>query len=691
MRATHIGTALALACALLVGCAPVSPVSPVPAVSPVSPVSSTPRVPELLQPPSALHVEGVPPLERARLDAVRRYSEVLGHAFVDWHPTRREMLLAHRAPGASTAQLYRLRAPLAAPEPLTDGADPVTRARWEPRLGRFIVFARGSGGDESFQLFRLDPDTRATLQLTANGERHALLDWLATSGRLVVASVPLDRTAADGRRSEVHTTVALVDPLAPAARRVVAELPGGGWFGALASPDERQLAITRYVSVTESELWLIDLSDGARRRLLPRAGEARAAYFVGGWASDGSALYFTSDRAGEFREAMRVPLAADAAGRPAAAGAVQRLAAHIPWDVQDGDVDPQGRWLSLLVNVDGRGELRLLELPAGRERPLAQRAPGSVARIAVHRASGEIALQSSGPQGPARISSLDPASGLLEVWTQPLVPPGLDLSAMPEQQIVRWPSFDGRTISGILSLPPAQFGGRRPLLMVMHGGPEGQARIGWNGRLNYFVRELGIAVLEPNVRGSTGYGKTFVDLDNGRLREDSVRDMAAALDWAATQERLDARRVVVMGGSYGGYMALAASTLLAQRISGAAASVGISNFVSFLERTESYRRDLRRAEYGDERDPAMRAFLLSISPLTHAERITKPLLVVQGRNDPRVPWSESEQIVRRLQALQRPVWYLLADNEGHGFARRENADYYFVALTRFVEQALGLR
>ncbi|NLZ40271.1 MAG: S9 family peptidase, partial [Comamonadaceae bacterium] len=362
-----------------------------------------------------------------------------------------------------------------------------------------------------------------------------------------------------------------------------------------------------------------------------------------------------------------------------------------PWDVQDGDVDPQGRWLSLLVNVDGRGELRLLELPAGRERPLAQRAPGSVARIAVHRASGEIALQSSGPQGPARISSLDPASGLLEVWTQPLVPPGLDLSAMPEQQIVRWPSFDGRTISGILSLPPAQFGGRRPLLMVMHGGPEGQARIGWNGRLNYFVRELGIAVLEPNVRGSTGYGKTFVDLDNGRLREDSVRDMAAALDWAATQERLDARRVVVMGGSYGGYMALAASTLLAQRISGAAASVGISNFVSFLERTESYRRDLRRAEYGDERDPAMRAFLLSISPLTHAERITKPLLVVQGRNDPRVPWSESEQIVRRLQALQRPVWYLLADNEGHGFARRENADYYFVALTRFVEQALGLR
>jgi dipeptidyl aminopeptidase/acylaminoacyl peptidase len=240
----------------------------------------------------------------------------------------------------------------------------------------------------------------------------------------------------------------------------------------------------------------------------------------------------------------------------------------------------------------------------------------------------------------------------------------------------------------VLSLPPERFAGRRPVLMWMHGGPEGQSKLGWNGRMNYLLLERGVALFEPNVRGSSGYGKTFLDLDNGRRREDSVRDMASAIDWTATHPRLDGRKVVVYGGSYGGYMALAAATRLADRIAGAASAVGISNFVSFLENTETYRRDLRRAEYGDERDPAMREFLLSISPLTHADRVNKPLLVMQGKNDPRVPWTESEQIVRRLQQRGVPVWYLLADNEGHGFARRENADFAMATLVRFLEETV---
>ena len=538
-RRAALAIALAPAAGLLDGCAASQRVpepGPAPEPPPALPSALPPQ--GILPPPAAMHVEGVPPLPRALLDAARPYTEVQGHAFVDWHPTRREMLVAHRAQQASTAQLFRLRTPLGALEPLTEGADPVTRARWEPRRGRFIVFARGSGGDETYQLFRLDPETRAVAQLTAAGERHALLDWLPASARLVVASVPLDRTAAAGRRAEVQTTLALLDPLEPSRRRVVAELPGGGWFGGIASPDEQQLAITHYVSATESELWLIDLDSGERRRLLPRAGEPRGAYLVSGWAPDGSAIHLVSDRDGEFREAMRLPMSAAVEAAQATRPALQRLSADIPWDIQEEGIDPRGRWLSLLVNADGRGELRLLALGPGaagaaRAAQPAARPAGSVARIAVHPESGEIALQTSGPHGPAQVSSLDPESGGLEVWTQPVTPAGLDLAAMPDQRIVRWTSFDGRTISGILSLPPERFAGRRPLLMVMHGGPESQARIGWNGRLNYLVRELGIAVLEPNVRGSSGYGKTFLDLDNGRLREDSVRDMASAIDWAA--------------------------------------------------------------------------------------------------------------------------------------------------------------
>jgi dipeptidyl aminopeptidase/acylaminoacyl peptidase len=642
------------------------------------PVDDTP-----LAPPAAMRVEGVPPVPARLLAPIERYSSVVGHQFVDWHPVRREMLVAHRPPGASTTQLFLLSAPMAPLQRLTDGADPVSNAQWEPRAGRYIVFTRGSGGNEAYQLYRLDPATKAVTQITPDGQRHALNDWVRSRSLALVSSVPLDRTAAGGTRAQITTTLSLIDPEGdpanPASRRIVAELPGSGWFGATVSPDERQAAIVRYTSATQSEIWLVELASGERRRLLPAEGQTlRAAHFVSGWAPDGRALHVVSDRASEFRELMRLDLAS---------GTLARLTGHIPWDLSDGDASRDGSRLAVVANVDGRDELRLLDSASGRELPPPALPGGSVTRVRFHPASHELALVVNSAQGPATIHTLD-AQGRVVAWTRPAGADGIDLAELPEQRIVRWTSFDGRTISGVLSLPPARFSGPRPVLMLMHGGPEGQSKLGWNGRLNYLLQQRGIALLEPNVRGSTGYGKTFLDLDNGRLREDSVRDMGSALDWIATQPGLDAKRVVVMGGSYGGYMALAASVRLADRIAGAVSVVGISNFVSFLENTESYRRDLRRAEYGDERDPAMREFLQSISPLNLADRITKPLLVVQGKNDPRVPWTESEQIVRSLQARGTPVWYLLADNEGHGFVRRENADFYFATVVSFLQRTL---
>ncbi len=662
------------AIALLAACAtpPAPPATPPPAAAVSTPLYAV---------PAAMHTEGVPALSSAQIDAAQRYSRVAGHNFAAWHPTQREMLVAHRVPGASTTQLFRLRGPGAALEPLTDGADPVAGARWEPVAGRYIVFARGRGGDEAFQLFRLDPDTLAATQITPDGQRHSLVAWVKTpQPAVIVGSVPLDRTAAAGRRSEVTTTLTLVDPMQATPPRLLAELPGGGWSDGEVSPDDRQLAITRYISAAESEVWLIDLANGQRRQLLPVPGEAlRASHFVAAWSADGRALFVTSDRASEFRELMRLDVAS---------GALNRLSAHTPWDVEAASASTDGRSLAYLANVDGRTELRLADATSGLPRAPPALPAGSVTRADFHPARAEVALVVNSTQGPAQIHSLDLASGAVTAWTKPAGAEGLDLASLPAQQVVRWQSFDGRTVSGILTLPPARFAGKRPVVMLVHGGPEGQATLGWLGRWNYLLQQLGVAVLQPNVRGSSGYGKTFLALDNGRLREDSVKDMGSAIDWMATQPRLDAGRVLVVGGSYGGYMALAASTVLADQIAGAVSTVGISNFVSFLENTESYRRDLRRVEYGDERDPAMRAFLLSIAPLTHVGRISKPLLVAQGRNDPRVPWTESEQIVRSLQARGSPVWYLLAANEGHGFARRENADYYFAALIEFVQQTL---
>ncbi len=320
-----------------------------------------------------------------------------------------------------------------------------------------------------------------------------------------------------------------------------------------------------------------------------------------------------------------------------------------------------------------------------------QRAPalpaGSAVNIGWHSNGRDLAVTLVSARMLADVFVADAATGRVQRWTESELGPA-DLRDLPEPEIVKWKSFDGRELSGLLYRPPPRFTGRRPVVVNIHGGPEGQARPGFQGRNNYLVAELGLAILYPNVRGSTGYGKTFTKLDNGQLREDSVKDIGALLEWIPTRADLDADRVMVMGGSYGGYMSLAVSAHYASRIRCSVDVVGISNFVTFLERTEAYRRDLRRVEYGDERDPAMRAFFERIAPVKNADKITKPILVVQGKNDPRVPLFEAEQMVATLRKRGTPVWYVMARDEGHGFQKKRNADHLFYVLVTFIQRRL---
>jgi dipeptidyl aminopeptidase/acylaminoacyl peptidase len=663
-RLLNLATALAIAG--LVACAQLPP----------------PAAPGPVFAPNAnLVAQGIPAIPQSLVDRVQKYTDFRGHGFVDWHPVQRQMLVAHRKAGDTLTQLYLLRSPLAAPEQLTADAEPVSSASFEPREGRSLVFARSSGGNEAAQLYRMDLATRQVTLLTDPDYRNEAIDWLRRGSQLLYSAVPLDRTAQGGRRAEVTTTYWLIDPSRPETRRKVAELPGGGWFGGNVSPDDRQIAVTRYLSANESQVWLIDLATGARRQLLPAPGDSvRSTHFAGDFTPDGRSLQFVSDRAGEFREAMLLDLAS---------GEIRRLSAHVPWDVSGGTATRDGRLVAMQFNVDGSDELRLFDAANGFKELPAPRIPsGNVGVTNFHPAGTELAFTLNSAQGPSQIYKLDVASGRVEPWTRAEAAAGMDMGRFGDQQIIRWTSFDGRRISGLLNPPPARFTGKRPVIIDIHGGPEAQARVGFMGRYNYFVQELGVAIIQPNVRGSSGFGKTFLALDNGMLREDSVKDIGALLDWIAQQPGLDASRVLVSGGSYGGYMSLAVSVHYPDRIAGAVDDVGISHFVTFLNNTESYRRDLRRVEYGDERDPAMREFLDRISPLTNAHRIRKPLFVVQGKNDPRVPYTEAEQIVERVRANGTPVWYLRAENEGHGFARKENADFRFYAMVKFVEDVL---
>ncbi|MFT7724088.1 MAG: S9 family peptidase [Roseateles sp.] len=660
--------ACALAAALLAGCA-----------APPAPTAAT----AVVAPNANLVVQGIPPVPQRLADAISRYNDFRGHSFADWHPTQREMLVSHRKAGANTAQIFRVSQPGAEGEPLTDGADPVTRASYEPRTGKYIVFERASGGNEVGQIYRLPLDTPGAqpVLLTRPDERHAINTWLRRSGQLVYSSVPIDRTAQGGTRSKVSTTLWLMDPEQPEGRRKLAELDGGGWAAGRPSPDERLLTLSRYLSANESQVWLLDLHSGVPKQLLPAPGgsEAKATYSPAGWTPDGRGMWITSDRAGEFRELMKLDLAS---------GRIDRVSSHIPWDVSGVTLTQDGRRLAAQFNVDGRHELHFFDAATAREVPAPAALPaGNVGAASFHRARGELAFSVSNAQGPSQIYSLA-ADGRVEQWTRAAAAPGMDTSGFSEQRVVRWKSFDGTPISGLLTTPPKRFTGKRPVLISIHGGPESQASVGFLGRNAYFVQELGMALIQPNVRGSSGYGKSFLAMDNGFKREDSVKDIGALLDWIAAQPGLDASRVLVMGGSYGGYMTLAVSTHYADRIAGAIDVVGISHFVTFLNNTESYRRDLRRVEYGDERDPAMKAHLEKISPLTNAARIKKPLFVIQGKNDPRVPYTEAEQIVATVRQGGTPVWYLRAENEGHGFQKKDNQDYQFYATVLFMQQTV---
>lgn len=639
-----------------------------------------------ISPPAQVVVQGIPPIPESLAQEVIKYTEFSGHDFAGWHPLGEGMLVVHRSPQSKVRQVFMLREPMAELQPLTEGRDPVAFASFEPKRAQYLVFGRDREGDEATQLYRLDLPSRLETLLTSPDERHSFKAWFHQGGRFIYSSVPLDRAGKKESHVPFSTRLMAMDPMHPNQSTLLAQLPGSGWRNAVLSEDDRVLAITREVSVDQSEVWLLDILSREFRRILPEPGSTKiSTHSAVTFTPDGSGLFVLTDRFGEFTELALYHLGTQS---------MTRITPHIPWDVSSMSLSKDGRHLAVQINVNGKEVLRLFDGKTLAERSLhgsgnsIDMPEGSISKIFFQKNGHLLAVTFNSARTPGQIYALDADSGHLTQWTSSLRSESVDTSTFAQQQIIRWKSFDGLEISGLISRPPAKFQGRRPVLIQIHGGPSSQAKVGFLGRQQYLIQELGITFIQPNVRGSTGFGKTFTSLDNGRLREDAVRDIGALLDWITQQPDLDPSRVMVAGGSYGGYMSLAIATHYPDRIVGSVDSVGISHFVTFLESTESYRRDNRRLEYGDERDPAMREFLHQISPLTNAYKIRKPLYVVQGKNDPRVSWTEAEQIVAAVRANGVPVWYLRADNEGHSFSRKQNTDFEFFSRILFIREFL---
>jgi dipeptidyl aminopeptidase/acylaminoacyl peptidase len=621
----------------------------------------------VIAPAENLIVEGVPPIPASLVETAGRYGSYRSATLADWNPTRREMLIATRF--ADTAQLHLVKMPGGERQQLTFFADAVGNGRFHPNGGDYILFAKDVGGGEWYQLYRYDVASGNVTLLTDGKARNLMGPW--SSGGDQIAYMSTRRTGKD-------TDLWVMNPADPKSDRLLTKLEGGGWGPEDWSPDDSKILLKEEISLNEAYLWLVDTKTGEREKI--EAGGLTGGGKIGigeaRFAKDGKAIYFTNDGGSEFLELGYLYLPGkEAKGHNTG-----------PWDVERFDLSRDGKLIAYVKDEDGVSVIHVRRTANNTEVSLPKLPAGVVTSLRWHPNNHELGFSLTNARGPGDCYSLDVTTGKLERWTTSET--AVKTDAFPEAELVKWKSFDGKEISGFLYKPPTKFTGKRPVLVVIHGGPEGQTQPTFLGRSNYYLNELGIALIYPNVRGSTGYGKTFSLLDNGFKREDTYKDINALFDWIGTRPDLDAERIAVTGGSYGGHMTLAVSTFYSDRIRCSVDIVGMSNLVTFLEHTEAYRRDLRRVEYGDEREPKMREFLEKIAPMNNIEKIKKPMFVIAGKNDPRVPVSESQQIADALKKQGTPVWLVIANDEGHGYRKKANQDFQFYATVEFLREYL---
>lgn len=620
--------------------------------------------------------ENIPPIPAELIERLNRYQNTRGAGVAGW---TREGCLLISTRFAETSQVHRVCDPLGMREQLTFYPEPVGAVAPAPFASTLdgFVFSKDRGGDEFSQLYWFDAGTREVTLLTDGKRTQNSGPQFSRDGR----QMAFRSTARNGTDTDVWVR----DIATGQARPVVTA--GGSWSAQDFSPDGKRLLVMRYVSASESYPGEVDLATG-KLELFPVTG-GKAAFGGFAYGPDGKSVYYISDEpvdgaAQEFRTLRH---------HDPRTGKLTVLSKAIPWDVEGFTIAEDGKHLAYVTNEDGISRLRVLALPSHREVKLPQLPVGVFGSGAFSPDGKRLALSINSATSPSDAYVIDLAKRSLVRWTRSEIG-GLDASKFVTPSLVRYPTFDQvdgkpRTIPAFYYRPANIPAGKKvPVVINIHGGPEAQSLPTFNPTAQFMANELGVAMLVPNVRGSSGYGKTYLSLDNAEKREDSVKDIGALLDWIAQQPELDASRVGVIGGSYGGYMVLASLMHYSDRIRAGVDVVGISHFGTFLKNTENYRRDLRRAEYGDERDPKMAEVFERISPLNHANRITSRLFVAQGKNDPRVPYTEAEQIVKAVRANGQPVWYLLYNDEGHGFRKKSNNDYFNAAVILFWQQNL---
>jgi dipeptidyl aminopeptidase/acylaminoacyl peptidase len=623
-----------------------------------------------------LVMEDIPAIPPSVVADLNRYQNVRSAVFQDWTLDSDGIFITTRF--GDVNQVHHVGHPGGARTQITFLNEPIGGMLRQPN-GLKIGFIMDAGGSEFSQTFLLDPSGAEDAVMLTDGEsRNGAVVWDHNGEWIAYQST---------RRNGSSNDVWMMNINNPETAEMVLESPDGTWWGAVDfSPDNKKLLIMNYVGNADSRIHLLDL-ESRELRLVAGNPQNPSSNSPVAFDRDGNGFYYVTDVNGEFKQLAWQSF--EEGAEPVF------LTADIPWHVEDMAVSEDRSRAAFTVNENGFSRLYLMDLASHQYRPVESIPTGLVGTLKFSPDGTRLGMTLNTAQTPSDSFVLDLGKGALEYgdltrWTFSEVG-GLDTATFIEPELITFPTFDSDS-GGPAAIPAwiyqPEGDGPFPVVISIHGGPESQARPAFSSTYQMWLQKLGVAVVVPNVRGSDGYGKHYMSLDNGFKREDSVRDIGALLDWIATRPDLDQDRVAVFGGSYGGYMVLACSVHYSDRLKAAVDIVGISNFVTFLENTQDYRRDLRRAEYGDEREPAMREHLEAISPLSHVGDIRIPMLVVQGQNDPRVPVTEAEQIVAALREQGTPVWYMNALNEGHGYKKKENQDVYQQATMMFLREFL---
>jgi dipeptidyl aminopeptidase/acylaminoacyl peptidase len=567
-----------------------------------------------------------------------------------------------------TMQIFRLNEPGGEMLQLTYDTNPIFEASVNPDSTRHcLLFEKDSDGNELSQLYKLDLQSHSIQRLTDGISQNGNCIWSNRGDRFAFAST---------MKNSKDWGIYLCSIDSPQVITPLLE-KNGAWGIEDWAPDDSSLLISRYVSSNESQYFILNVKSCTLSPILGSDTE-KVSLENGMWSKNSNGIFYTSDKLTEHRTLYYLDL-------------ITRrqipLTSNIPWNVREINLSQNGSYISFSTNEHGFSKLYLMSLKDYNMQPMKNIPQGVILGLHFSKGDSLLFFTLNHPLETDAVYSVNIQSEKLTKWTTQKNP---DVNILAPK-IFSYPTFDTvnsqkRTIPCYYYKPSGK--GPFPVVISIHGGPESQYWPYYSPTITYIVKNLHCAVLVPNVRGSNGYGKTWLSLDDGYKREDAVKDIGALLDWIETQASLDKSKIAVMGGSYGGYMSLASMVHYNGRLKAGIDLYGISNFITYMKKTRSSRVDLRRVEYGDERDSSMYSFLQKISPLTNAGKIKSPMLIIQGANDSRVPAFESEQIVNELKKNKIPVWFLLFTDEGHGFNKKNNKDYQENVVIYFLKKFL---